>query len=636
MVLTWTRTNEDLVKQYEDDELGTTIYTQLQSIWRRAGISPTMAPLLKHLPTLSLIKVELSHMMYHHIIPLICSVIKNSFVNFNTHTISSLFEAAWPRLTRGKYRPSMYKRTFLKNCNEGTKVTLKTINVYNSAFELAVHGTIFGFDPRLLNVLERVITWGGVFFCDTVSLDIIDWLKTEVLNICILIESIPEMKAIFANKQCLYIWLNMVHYNLYYEDIPITNFGLMWEGKHQVGKKINRTVNTWNPDKHVINYATKNRLLKDLDYQALGVQIPNKLGYGLRQLILEDQRHKGLTTRLLQYQMQDNTIKLELNPKYSYKSGFIAIKTPYLIDTSDWKNYEECTRQSYPLTNKMRANKMSQIMNNIIVIVRSIFQYNHNRNELKSLYDSFVQSLRDGDITISRLIGFSTFYRNFMDSHFRCDNPQFVNLVWVRTPRLDTVMSLNLILLIEGISSCDYFQNKLKMNFTKNWNTVLVMIGNEFKPVQDNVSLNYEIYNISNTPVITDSFRRVCYSAEYAVQQVYGAHDHIKPSRNDMLALSSKIPQWPIVSAMHFPDIKSRVLPPYLHDPVGFCGLVWVCNNCNPGVVNCPICLTDPHASGTITAYCCQNRWKYIKCYTIYQGFLSRFANSDSINELSY
>ena len=365
----------------------------------------------------------------------------------------------------------------------------------------------------------------------------------------------------------------------------------------------------------------------------------DSLGHGLKQLYLEDDRHKGGTLRkLLQYELLgDGTIKLELNPQYSYKSGFICIKKPYLINATDWINFDDRVTTGQPLTRFMIQRRMSIIWRSIIHIVRGMFNHNNNQEKINLLQKLFIQELFDDNISISILIGFSTFYRNFMDSHFRSVNPtkKFHDLVWTRTLTHDNVMNMNLILLIDGLHNSDRLNGYLQTNFTNNFQSVLLLIGTLFRSVQRNQSLNYELYDIDNVPVLTDSYEPICISAERAIQQLYGAHDHIVPSRHDTIGLIQNISSYPSIIQSHFEEYRSAIIPPYLHDPVGFCGVVFICF-CKPPVPNCPLCRNQKKRGGIIIAHCCENAWPFVRCYSIHQGYLSRFANADCINEVNY
>ena len=117
-------------------------------MYSQAGISPTIKPGIPFLPTISLTQVEYAHLMFHHIFTRACKSVKESFEHFaSNEQIQNILQQIWIYCTQKcTYRPKHCSKSNLRDSSEGKLVTLKTIHTYRSAFELAVHGQVFGFD----------------------------------------------------------------------------------------------------------------------------------------------------------------------------------------------------------------------------------------------------------------------------------------------------------------------------------------------------------------------------------------------------------------------------------------------------------------------------------------------------------
>ena len=629
----WTETLLKATEYVDNDrkKLGNVVYEKLQKLWSKSGISKTAPPVLRNLPIISLTRVEFCHMMFHHILPCACKAVKYSIKKYTSKTLRKLFNNVWPQLTRCKHRPSKALTTYLKNSNEGSKVTMKSTNVYTSGCEIDWHGECFGFHESTLNILDRIIVWIGVFFSDTLVSADIDWLKQECMQICVDIEQTPHIWYYFENKQCLYIWLNMVHYNIWIEELPIESFGLMFEGANKVGKKMFTLNQHWYKEKLILTYMSRERIIKDMEFHAMGIETPTKPGHGWAELYTSDVTHDSYVKKLLEYDMDENGhFSINLNKKYGhYDNGFIKILKPSSISFKLWCKYYNNMHDATLISKNIHKSGIPVYHEYMYVLLDYVLN-GEQPWSLDQCVHLLLHALCAGIVTFYKVNGFATFYRNFMDSHVRKSD-----LTWIRTHNDDYVVGCKHFVLIENLNEITQFAPYIDNNNIENVSSILFILGNLWDSV-DNKNLNFKLYKKSkNVPIIANTHQKICVNATYVVQQLYVKHDHIIPSQSDMYCISKILSCYPNVTDLHFKDVRSVILNNIENNVLPFCGMGWLCQELHPKI-NCMDCLNDnQHSGGSIISYCCEKEWPYYQALSIYQGYLNRMWNDRTVNELT-
>lgn len=612
-------------------KLGNVIYRRLQEIWSKSGISRTAAPILRHLPILSLTRVEFCHMMFHHLIPCMCKSVKNSFSGYRNKTLKKLFNTVWPTITRCQHRPTRASTTYLKNTNEGTKVTLKSVNVFTSGAETNWHGLCFGFHDKPLQLLDRIIVWVGVFFSDTLEDDDIHWLKQECFRICVDIEQTPQIWYHFDRKQCLYVWLNMVFYNIWIEELPIESFALMFEGANKQGRRMFTLNSHWYKEKLMMTYMARDRLIKDMEYHAMGIQSDKKPGSGWSKLYKEDLTHNSFVKKLLQYDMDDNgRFSINLNKQHGhFDHGFIKILKPRVISCSRWRKFYNNIGNEKSESANILKSKIPFLWQNMDIIIDYVLNGHQPWNKLQCRH-LLMHALCAKVVQIFNVHGFGTLYRNFMDSHVRKND-----LTWIRNKTADFIISCQQFIVIESLTKIKQFAPYINRNNITTANSFLLILGELWLPVKPQPIVFKQWKSMQQVPVIVNTNHSVCVNAEFMVQQLYVKHDHVIPSKHDMYCVSRILNAYPNVNKLHFKERRKVILDQIGRHVLPFCGMGWECQEIPPKI-NCMDCLLhDKHSGGKIIGYCCEKEWPFYQAFSVYQGFLNRMFNDRTINELT-
>ena len=636
-------------KSNRKKSVGYYVTRSLQSLLRAAGISPHFKPELEHLPTLSLINVEICHLFFHHILPSMMKCSKESMKYFNHLHVRNILESAWNKLIKHDWRPKLSPKTAMKNSNCGTAVQLKSLLVYQTSFEFVTLACCLGFRNLELNMLKKFIQWIGRTYAPTKSNQQIEQLISECHQICHGIELIPSMRAEFVTKPSLRIWRNLVDINWYWLDLPNHYFGLMYENKHQFTKYFYLT-----KSKSTVKHMIKNRLLKDITAQAMGCKqtnAANNLGSGIKQLWLNYTNDNRMTESVhkiesYNYNANNKTFVFEQDNDSLIQSPFIGMLQEKFIESKTWISLrnridKSNKRLDWPtnlenidindLTKELNRNKMAIICKYIKCIVNAITIETETYN-LNNRINLFMNDLITGVITLSRFDGFQTFYREWTDSNVRIND-----CVWFRQPHCDAMMTTQLILHIKGLIDSS-LSECLNNNFTKyNDNELYILNGplwcnNE----KQTYNINFQNIDINHMPQIKQTSKKTTISLEWVVQKLYVAHDHIIPSKQDQHGIYETNKPWPDIDENHLPSkrhINININPP--KNLMSWCGMGWICN-CDNAQVNCSKCLqTQEHAGGNIIFECQTTQWPYYKAYSIYQGFIPRLFSARSINELS-
>lgn len=627
--------------------VGVYVNEAIQNVLRAAGVSPNFKPELQFLPTLSLIKVEFAHMMFHHVIPSVCLCVKQSFSAWNNKGARHILDNAWNALVRCKWRPTLSESTTLKNSNSGTAVQLKSVRVYQTAWELCINAEYFGFACAESTILRRIMQWVGLFFCSKLNCKLVDELTTECHQICIDIEMIESLRIEFVSKSSLRLWRNLMDICFYWIDLPNHYFGLMYESKHKYKSKFYLTKSKTN-----IYHTQKTRLLKDLTFQAAGYKPHdfNGLGYGIREIWINNTKNNRMTDsihKLDTYHIDEEKeiINIDCINNDIFNSPFIGCLSEKPIKPQTWRAaYNRCNKIGHrnnwltnmndikydDLTKNLKRSNILPLLHSYDTIIKSILDINDiDDHTLNNYKQRFMNDLMSGFVTISQYNGICTFYREWNDSNIRNND-----CCWFRQPTLnnDGMFSVNQIFKIHGMHHSS-LTDKLNCNFSKyNMNNMLIINGNLWYNFQNkSYHLNFENFDINNVPIVKRSNNQICISAEWIVQKLYMAHDHLMPSIKDQVGILKTQTKWVSPDQNHLPQNKIR---PMNEIDMDWCGYGWQCL-CSKPKMNCTECLrTGAHAGGIIVNKCQESIWPVYRAYSIHQGFLPRLFSMKSINEL--
>ena len=207
----------------------------IRVFYSQAGISPTIKPQLPHLPAVSSTQTELSHLIMNHIIPRGSESVLSSFPHYSTNeVIKQILFKAFATVCRCKYRPKDSAKSHLRDAFEATQSSLKSLHTYRSGFEIAVNGTCLGLNLYALSLLQRIITWVGLFLCDTWDDDMVKFMIKEVHKISILCDESPHLTAFTQKTPCLRTWVNMVDICLYWCENANVFMGLKYERGNKI------------------------------------------------------------------------------------------------------------------------------------------------------------------------------------------------------------------------------------------------------------------------------------------------------------------------------------------------------------------------------------------------------------------
>lgn len=621
----------------------------LQSLLRAAGISPHFKPELEYLPTLSLIKVEIVHLIFHHIMPSMTKCSKQSMKYFNHMHVQNILQCAWNKLIQHQYRPKLSPKTAMKNSNCGTAVQLKSVIVYQTFWEYILMAKCLGFRILELTLLQRFVQWVGRLYAPNNNNKRMDKLMHECHQICHDIETIPSMSEEFVSKPSLRVWRNFVDINWYWIDLPKHYFGLMYENKHKFTKYFYLT-----KSKSTVKHMLKKRLLKDITAQAMGIQNHNQqhcMGSGISQLWLNytnDNRMTESVHKINSYIFNNDTNQYDFknDNENLNESPFIGMLAPKILDIIAWiklknKIIKSPKKSDWPtnlininktdLTKILQRKKMHIICQYINTIINCVTIDNANY-DLQERINIFLNGLITGVLTITRFDGFQTFYREWTDSNIRNDD-----CVWFRQPHCDGMVTVKSVLRLQGLTNSE-LNECLNNNFTRyDMNDLYLLNGklwcnNEIKTY----NLNFETMNIENMPQLKETQNQITISVEWVIQKLYVAHDHIIPCKEDQKGIYMTNKPWPNPNESHLPEnrhIKLNIDPKKQY--MSWCGIGWICN-CVDAKVNCEKCLqSGEHAGGNIIFQCQTTLWPYYKAYSIYQGFIPRLFSARMINELT-
>ena len=635
-----TRYKLALPKEWRNKKKPISYYIQkmIQMFYSQSGISPTIKPGIPYLPCISLSQVEYAHLMFHHILPRICKSVKHSFAGFKSNKqIQEIFHQLWHVLTNQPGRPKDFPTTNLRDSSKGKKVKLKSLTTYRAAFELAVHGSVFGFDNYLISLLQQTLQWNGRFLSQNLHEAVIDELTDSCHKICIQLSESNKMTDFTADTPCLRTWLNLVDICLYWCPNAKFFFGLKYEGGNKWTKIFLVKSGHLSQDVLIIQHVTHQRLMKDILAIASGFHKPNCLGDGIREIV--KQIHKGAprVQKLLMYQNDDINGNMKFDhQKNNYNNDFIFITSPHMITVSAWLNlinYDNGIKLCLSAAG-LKAQRIRSYLNDIIetLFPDSVCSI-AIRHRIKQI---IIKACKHNLIQISTLHGIGTFYRAWTDSIIKIDDS-----VWVKNRQgnfnllqiVNFVKIDNLKTLLQSID-CD-----LNLNFEHDENSLIVVMTKQWRMIHnEQFQFDYRKYNFHETPLIQLSDECVVVNATSIIQNVYISHHHILPSQNDQIGLRRTIPNYPKCDKCSFPKTNSN----HLNDQqishaksMRFCGVAWRCSQHSS--INCDTCLNDRLVAGGKYDFDCKvHKSPIFKAYTIYQGYVNRLCISNTINETGW
>ena len=612
----------------------------IRTMYSQAGVSPTIKPGISHLPNVTITSVEYAHNMFHHIFTRTCNGVKQSFPNFNNETIHSILSQLWNVCCVSCiYRPADCCKSNLRDCSKTTQVSLKTIHTYRSAFELAVNGDVLGFGTMELSMLRRLVEWNGKWFCDTWNDDMIDWLIEEAHQIAILLNQSSLMPDFNDDTPCLRTWLTLVDICLFWFENAMVFLGLKFERGNKITKI--KMLSSWNVNVDILlkNLVTQTRLLKDIFAQALACTNNSnpfgQLGWGLREIISELKTSVSPLKKLLLYECKIDTHEIQFVNKSDFHNKSILHSVPKFISTRAWTNLINFLESRAIKLTKREGKIASQLWYWFKFIIKAMFIASNDSNP-QDIQSELLRSCKCGDIKFYSLVGISTFYRTWTDSVIKNNDTVFVR----KSNHPDDLLRIKKIVKINGLDQfANQFNLQLNPNFTSNWNCVIIGLCDRWKSVNNDArGFNLELYSIHDTPSIFLSNEKCVINVEWIVQQCYVSHDHIIPSKLDLIGLVRSVNQWPNSDQNNWPNVTNPNLIDETNldgDELPYCGVGWKCIIHNQ--LNCIDCLNDIMMhKGKIVYDCKQDDWFYFKAFTIYQGYIPRLFNARTINELGW
>ena len=609
----------------------------IELCYSQAGISPSIKPGLPHLPSVSLTQVEYAHLMFHHIFTRACQSVKDTFNRFNTNDkIEKIINKIWYYcVQKCKHRAKDCSRSNLRDSSEGKQVSLKTLQTYRSAFEMAVNGHVCGFGSLELSILRRIIEWNGKWFCDTWNENLVEWLIENCHEIIIQIDNTDSMTHFNDRTPCLRTWLNMIDVNAYWFSNANTFMGLKYEGQNKHSKGDLQASGNVVVDTLLVNHTAKKRLIKDMFAQAMTcpeIPLGQKLGRGITKIIKNAKHAVSPLQKLLTYECHLQSDEIQWVPSSDFINPFIIHSVPKKIQPSAWINLI-----NYNNNNALRfseaGKKAAKTMWQMTFILNQILMFQPNF-DLTTISKQLQMALANNIVSISELVGISTFYRTWSDSVIKTGDT-----VYTRHSNYDDqIVRINHLYKINGLNEfADKFNLQMNPNFTNHWECIIIAVANRWKLKYPNQNgFNYQQYSFHDSPSLYLSNCTKVINVEWIVQQCYVAHDHILPSKADQIGMNKTISEWPINDNCNFPVCRNESLLIDIDDnKLPYCGVGWCCKqhlkvNCNP-------CIQDDLTNnGCILYECKQELWPYYKVYTIYQGYIPRLFNARTINELGW
>lgn len=223
-------------------------------------------------------EVETGHLLFGHLLSVIteqCKITMPGNQNKTNPFWSRNYSLLWNATVQNSiYRPSACIKTNVPLSSMRDDLKMKEIHVYCYAFELAVHGQLFGVNPDHLLVLRKCVQWIGKYFSDTVDDQCIKWMRQEFCQIVQMIQQkngLADLQCRFQGAQTLRNWRQLIYMNLKFDSRGAQGFGLKFESSHL--KYLTRLLHNQNYKQQtmLLNVCKMRRTLKNASFGRCGM-----------------------------------------------------------------------------------------------------------------------------------------------------------------------------------------------------------------------------------------------------------------------------------------------------------------------------------------------------------------------------
>ena len=637
--LTYLDLSHDFVQKFRNK-----ITSSIDLLKRKAGIALTGVPSLSFLPSLNLAVPEIMHNTMDGILGGLAKKALESVPGLHQNAaISKIYNETFQKLSRSsKFRTSTLPATNLfKGSSKGLQ-TSKAINTYISAFTLGLVGDVIGVDPFILETLQKMLTWLGLFHSPTLNGNNIDKLVALCDEICERIESNPFLALHFWQKGQIRVWRNLNQKKLYWIASADRFIGMIFERLNKLSRL--RGEKWKQQQKYIVltNHNIMERTIKDLETTILD-RIGN-LGWGFIELFASDDDYCWLLHKLLKYSLENDEFELNRNSDVrncSFESKFIRlmavkdIKSQIFEDICDELKEQEdsgASEAQVSETTSMERLKVMLFWNNMDSILEFLFQWD-SVAESDGIRNEFITGLQNEEITVQHSKGFSLFYREWSDCEIRSKKTN-QDIVWIRpledddNHSFDFCAELQGIFIIHGLCQNPLLREHINPYSSATPDHFVLCIGSKWTPILIGTSLNYELYDFQHTPSIRPTDEICVFDAANIVMKMYCAHRHITPSKQDLKFVKNAIENFPKLEETFWPDNNDTIVhPPELRKY--WCGFAIKCL-CPKQRVNCDECDSNP---GQIVISCIEELWPVYRLYGIYQGSILRYLTTQTVSE---
>ena len=241
----------------------------------------------------------------------------------------------------------------------------------------------------------------------------------------------------------------------------------------------------------------------------------------------------------------------------------------------------------------------------------------------------FAQRLRDGiqseqlQITECKMV--CTLYWQNTDSFIKPND-----FVWTRRGIFNKIGKVRHIWRIKGAEDAGIGQYIDEDN-VDSINDFVILVTDLWDEIT-----NLEEQNWDNLPTISPTIKPYVIAAKFVVQQLFCMHDHVLGDQESLDEVHQLFPTW-WPKAKNWPGINNNninQLVPSEPRKLPFCGFGIICMEHK--MYRCLQCRDLPIniKNWELLSYCNHTEHPNFKVYSIYQGFIPRFFNSKSINEL--
>lgn len=588
----------------------------IQTILRYAGISPSHKPKIEKLPTLTLIKVEFCHLMFHHILPRLCRAVKLTFRCWHSNKhIKNYLELGFTVLKHNPYFPAKFNSTYLRNSTQGSKVTMKAIHVYASALMLAYNGIALGFDPCVVILLQRVIQWIGKFLSGCMNPAMEQSLKTECMNICGTIENNQHVLQVFGQSPCLRWWRNLMFVDMFTWNIPYDYIGFMYEGAHKPTLHLLTQCNNRKDLDSINHYNERQRTIKNVHATLVGSRADTDdptLGVGLCQILPKVKTQCRDWSKMVFWEWNDDDSLSNIEHVLPMDNKKITSKFLHTV----LFDFDRLTihKNNQALQPRL-LNKYGYDIANILLSVE-----HRKTNESNAM--KLINAISDSNVDMYVCHGCSTFNLSYLDSYLRRGK-----IAWFRQPdQDDVIMETRMFVGFRNLHTSYQYKKCFNNKLTQTPHDFLLVIGPQwYCPFTPRLHLNYEDFDIQSSPTICAGRKTSIISAEYAIQQLMMIHDHILPCKRDLRLMSQLFSFFPTSAYLHYPDRRYN-----LHE---YCGPYWVCHK-QHAKLNCQQHANDVHEYQLKYDFKCQYAsHPYYKAYGFPQGLLNRLVHTKNIHQ---